>query len=513
MDPVDWAAQLEDRFYNNHIFKEQRTIIPENEPKAAPVTIDTAFQDKDKVSDDLAEPLEGLQKICIKKPAHFTSISQDTISMMLQDKVTRARQYREDATTDVKTVPVEEISQELVGSAPEQGVSDTTKLTDEASVVVPIEVTTSPIMAAGPEESSLEVTTSQAAAVAPEGSPGEITETQPITEASVPREIEDTASEFVADASNRGPLEETTPQVIAAPLEGESKEDEPTQMIATTSAQDEKIPSSKEPSADTHLNEDEAAVIIQSAYRGYSTRKTKKETATPPPDEADGDLFTEAYPGTDGIDYSSGEELAFTEEENTNVEEGVEITHEETQSRMGTSSLHSTVKDGTTETNICAAELGSPIGAVNITADADICRSELQSVMKEDNKREPDMATEMAGHDICETELDQKDVFEDTSGSTANVDTEPGFVERKDSSHEDNKSNEIDIKSQDEPTDNTVEEAARQHEVSGVLTDSQDQENVDQKHTEVITEADLEGNDNPSTDESRSAEEGSNIVE
>ncbi|XP_078282750.1 uncharacterized protein LOC144608646 [Rhinoraja longicauda] len=469
IDPAEWAAQLEDRFYNNHIFKEKRTSIPENEPKAAPLTIDTAFQDKDKISEDLTDSLVGMQKICLKKPAHFTSFSQETISMMLQDKEMHSKQSvvtREDAATSaaVEKVPTEELSQALVEYIPEQvWVAVDSPLTAEALVEAPIEGTTAPITAAGPEEISLEATTSQEVAVAPEGSPVEMTETQPITEAPVPGEIEATASELVTDASKRGSLEETTSQVIAAPSEEESKEDEAAQMIATTSAQDqeETIPSSQEPSADANLKENEAAVIIQSAYRGFSTRKSLKEIAAPPPDVADDDLFTEACPDPDGIDYSSGEELAFTEEETTNVEDAVEITHEEPQSRMGASSLRSTVKGGTAEINICAAELGSPIRVENITADADICRSELQSVMKEDNKSEPHMDTEMAGHDICGTELDRKDVFEATSGSTANVDicgTEQGFVERKDTG------NEIDIKPQDEPGDNTIEEAAHQRE-------------------------------------------------
>ncbi|XP_069750616.1 calcium-binding tyrosine phosphorylation-regulated protein-like isoform X2 [Narcine bancroftii] len=294
IDPADWAAQLEDRFYNNHIFKEKRTSIPEKEPKSALVTNDAEYQKKDESAVDQEEALEVLQKICINKPMYFTSISQQTISMMLQDKekhskhsVVRGEDGRTSAAVKVpRKGSLEEKSQVLTGAAAEQGPLDDadSKMIAVATAEVPGKGPTPEITAA--EENALEGMTPQVIAVGPEESPLEKTDSQVISTTSKQGELEVNAPVMITVAPEQESLEETASQQISASLEKESKEQTTGQMITTGSAEDEeeKMQSSEEPQMDTHVNEEQAAVIIQSTYRGYRTRKKLEEDAPIPPE-------------------------------------------------------------------------------------------------------------------------------------------------------------------------------------------------------------------------------------
>ncbi|XP_059813265.1 sperm surface protein Sp17 [Hypanus sabinus] len=641
IDPADWAAQLEDRFYNNHVFKEKQTPKPENEPKSAPVPVDTVHQEKGEDVLDQPQHVKGLRKICIKKP------DQQTVSTMHQDEEWLSKQPGVSGLTDKTTsriiepkeVPLEEKSQVLTGAALEQDPLDDT--VSKAPAEATMEDTTSQLTGAGTEVGLLEDAPTQVTGATPAASSLAMTDIQEISATSEQGQMEGTASGVIAatlekihqknsassmmlapsktvseedtapqmittasavgqeenieelptdeewlskqpgvsgltdkttprliepneepleeksqvltgaaleqdplddtvskapveatmedttlqltgagteggllvgtnseviivvqpagslevtdtqviSTTSEGQLEGTTSEVIAAtpeaaifkksassmmsaPSEAVSKEDIASQIIITTSAdgQEEKIQTTDELPWNTSKNEDHAAAVIQSVYRGYSTRKKLKENASSYP-ETDDDLFTEACPRPNGIRNSSGEELAVSEGENINFENALAMTGEKTKSRMGVDGLHTTAKNGTTEISICAAELGSPLVKENINTDADICGAELQSVMKEDNK------SEMAGYNICGTELDQKDFSEAPSSSTVNVDicgTELGFVVGKDAGREDNKSNETDIKPQDEPAVKVTEEAPHQQEVSGVLNDRED---------------------------------------
>ncbi|XP_072885842.1 uncharacterized protein [Hemitrygon akajei] len=623
IDPADWAAQLEDRFYNNHVFKEKQTPKPENEPKSAPVPAATVHQEKGEGVLDQAQHVKGLRKICIKKP------DQQTVSMMQQDEEWLSKQPAVSGLTDKTTSrliepkeePLEEKSQVLTGAALEQGPLDDT--VSKAPVEATMEDTTSQITGEGTEVGLLEGAPTQVTGGTPTASSLAMTDIQEISATSEQGQMEGTASGVIAatlekihqkisassmmlapsetvseentapqmittvsadgqeeniqsidelpmdeewlskqpwvsgladkttprliepkeepleeksqvltgaaleqdplddtvsktpveammedttlqltgagslevtdtqviSTTSEGQLEGTASEVIAAtpeaaifkksaslmmsaPSEAVSKEDIASQIIITASAdgQEEKIQSTDELPWNPSKNEDHAAAVIQSVYRGYSTRKKLKENASSYP-ETDDDLFTEACPRPNGIRNSSGEELAFSEGENINFENALAMTGEKTKSRMGVDGLHTTAKNGIAEISICAAELGSPLVKENINTDADICGAELQSVMKEDNK------SEVAGYNICGTELDQKDFSEAPSSSTVNVDisgTELGFLVGKDAGREDNKSNETDIKPQDEPAVKVTEEAPHQQEVSGVLNARED---------------------------------------
>ncbi|XP_042199926.1 sperm surface protein Sp17 [Callorhinchus milii] len=74
VDPADWAARLEDRFYNNHIFKEKVVHVVKEE-QVLPETISTAYLEKDDMAKvDTSGSLE--KKVvakCIKKPVQGTT--------------------------------------------------------------------------------------------------------------------------------------------------------------------------------------------------------------------------------------------------------------------------------------------------------------------------------------------------------------------------------------------------------------------------------------------------------
>ncbi|XP_067827145.1 calcium-binding tyrosine phosphorylation-regulated protein-like isoform X2 [Heptranchias perlo] len=511
IDPADWAAQLEDRFYNNHIFKEKRTTTPED--KAPPETIDTAYKEKDvdAIITGMSESREGTQKKCVKKPMHFTSISKMTISMMLEDAEIDALSPKE---------------------APAEGAVDETAVPmTEEPAEAPKEVTAPLMIEAAPAETPKEVTAPLMIEAAPGEGPKEDTAPLMIETAQAEAPKEDTAPLMVEAAPEEGPKEDTAPLMVeAAPEEG-PKEDTASVTIeaVATGEEIEQIQTPEEPLVlekqedTTSSNKEQAAVIIQATYRGYRTRKKLKDEMSSSPDQAENELFTEDYPGTDGSEYSSGEELTFAEEDNVSFAEALGVSHEEPKSRM--EGNVSTTKVDTAPVNICATELGSPLEKENFQAfntDVDICGAELQTDTTEDNKSEPNIDTETAGHDICGTELDQKNLFEATFSCTANVDisgTElEGFVAGKDTGNETSEDTKIDIELQGEPGDEIIEEAVHHYEagVSGTVEDSEGQVDESQKNTEDIKEesklmAYTKDNDNPPTEENLDAEGDSSM--
>ncbi|XP_062894857.1 uncharacterized protein spa17 [Mobula hypostoma] len=392
-----------------------------SEEDTAPQMITTASADDQEEKIQSIEELPTDEEWLSKQPG-VSGLTDETISRLIEPK--------EDQ--------LEEKYQVLTGAAPEQGPLDDT--VSKAPGDVLMEDTTLQITGAGTEGG----TNSEVVIVAQTASSLEVTDTQIFSTTSEQGQLEDTASGVIPATPETTIFKNSASSVMSAPSEAVSKEGTASHIITTASAdgQEEKIQSTEELPTSTSKNEDHAAVVIQSVYRGYSTRKKLNKNASSHP-ETDDDLFTEACPSPCGIRNSSGEELAFSEGENINFEKALGMAGEKTKSRMGVDGLHAT------EINICAAELGSPLVKENINTDADICGAELQSVMKGDNKSEPDMATEMAGYDICGTELDQKDFSEAPASSTVNVDicgTELGFVIGKDAGREDNKSNQTDIK-------------------------------------------------------------------
>ncbi|XP_067909959.1 fibrous sheath CABYR-binding protein-like isoform X2 [Heterodontus francisci] len=487
---------------------------------------------------------------CINVPKDLSFISKQTISMILKEREKEGWSLklapklddtaspttqepaigpREDKSPQIIEAAPEEGSWEamaplMIEAAPEEGPSeDTAPLMIEAAPEEgPWEDTASVMIEATPEEGPSEDTAPLMIEAAPEQGPSEDTASLMIEAAPEQGPSEDTASLMIEAAPEQGPSEDTASLMIeAAPEEDLTMETAPTEEAIEQVQSPEELPVMDNEEETRNPAEQQAAVIIQSTYRGYSTRKKLKEES-PSPTEADNDLFTEQYPGTDGSEYNSGEELTFAEDKNVSFGEATGISHEEPKSRL--EGNVSAAKVDTAQVNICAAELGSLMEKVNFNMDVDICGSELQPDTKEDNKSEPDMTTETAGQNICGTELDQKDFFEATSHYVANVDicsTElESFATGKDTGDETNEGTEIDIEAHGELGDEVTEEAVHHYEVgvSGTEENTQDQVNESQKSTKDIKEepklmADTKDNDNPPTAENQDAEGDSSMIE
>ncbi|XP_078387709.1 uncharacterized protein LOC144669167 [Cetorhinus maximus] len=545
IDPAKWAEQLEDRFYNNHVFKEIRKEIPEDEVKAPPVTINTAFEEKDITIPANLEGTEGKQGKCIRVPKDFSFISKETISMILEDSFLKSSKHLSSSVVyDTATLTITDLE-----TSPQEGTS--TQVYEVASDDGPSEATTPVLIEAAPDDGSSEVTTPVMIEAAPDDGPGEFsallmieaapddgpseftaprmieaapddgpseTTTPPMTEAvAEERPMEDTSPQMIEAAADEGPGEDTTSQIIeGTPQEGLIIEILPTAGEIEQFQSPEELPVMEKEEDTRNPAEEHAAVVIQSAYRGYSERKKLKEESRNPT-EADNDN-EEEYPVTDGSEYNSGEELTFAEDENVSFLEAVGVNHEEPTSRLEGNG--STAQLDIAQGNICATELSSLLENFNFNADVDVCAAELQQDTKDDNKSESDMATEEAGKNICGTELDQKDFFEPTTIGAANVDiygTElEGFVAEKDTDDETKEGTEIAIEPPDELGDEVTEEAVPHYEVgvSGTVENTQDQVDEGPKSTrDIMGKSELIADDNLPTAENQDAEGDSSILE
>ncbi|XP_038635760.1 sperm surface protein Sp17 [Scyliorhinus canicula] len=249
IDPSEWGAQLEDRFYNNHIFKEIRTKIPDVEPKS-PETISTVFQEKDIPS---ASKLEGpiAQRKCIKVPKDFSFMSKETISMILEDSFLKS-------------------SKNLQSSA----VYDSTSLTPKESETGPQEMPSAQIVEVADEDHSEAILPLMIEAP-PDDIPSEAKDILMIEAAPG----EDATPQIEAEA-HESPSDDTTAQII----EGTTEEVPITETTPTAGEMEEAEPPEELPVTEMGTesrNEEHAAVVIQSTYRGYSVRKKLKEE---PPD-------------------------------------------------------------------------------------------------------------------------------------------------------------------------------------------------------------------------------------
>ncbi|GCB63170.1 hypothetical protein scyTo_0000120 [Scyliorhinus torazame] len=489
VDAAEWGGQLEDRFYNNHIFKEIRTKIPDVEPKP-PETIDTVFQEKDI---PVASKLEGLgaQRKCIKVPKDFSFMSKETISMILEDSFLKA-------------------SKNLQSSA----VYDSTNLTPQESETGPQEEPSAQIVEVAADEDHNKAILPLMIEAPPDDVPSEPKD--PLMIEAAPEE--DATPQMIEAEADEHPSDDTTAQII----EGTTKEVPITETTPTAGEMEQAELPEELPGMEMRKEskiEEHAAVVIQSTYRAYSARKKIKEEP-PDPTEADDALFAVEYPVTDGSEYNSGEELTFAEDENVSFLETAGVSHEECKSRLEGNA--STDKLDTAQVNVCATELSCDPGKVHFTADIDICGEELQQDTNKGSKSEADMTTEAAGDNICGTELDQKDLIEPTSVGTVNVDicaTElEGFVAEEETGNEIKEGTEIDVEPSDEPGDEVTKEALPHGGVSGAVESTQDQLDESPKGTRDIEEksklmVDDKDNDNPPTTENPDAEGDSSMLE
>ncbi|XP_048418126.1 sperm surface protein Sp17 isoform X2 [Stegostoma tigrinum] len=521
IDPADWAAKLEDRFYNNHVFKEVRKSIPADEEKQPPITIDTAYQEKDLTVTDNPEDSEGSQRKCIKVPKDLSFISKETISMILEDSFLKSSKHAPPGVEDVRDTlatpesekgPQEDTSIQVVEASPIEGQSE---------VIFPL------MIEAAPEEDQGEVTSPLMIEAAPEEGQGEVTSPVMIEAAPEEGQGEVTSLVMVEAAPEEGQGEVASPLMIEAAPEEVLKMEEISQIIEgapeaalpmetprTEEAEEQTQPPEEHPVVgEVNPEEEHAATLIQSTFRGYSTRKKLKEDQ-PDPTEADNDLFV------DGSEYSSGEELTLAEEENTRLET-VGVILEEPMSELEGNG--STAKVDSAQINVCAVELSPMLDKVNSEADVDICGAELQPNANEDNKSESDTTTEAAGQNIYGTELDQKNLFEPTPNVAANVDIHDteleGLVAEKDS-NDTEEVTEIKIDSPGEPNDQVTDKVVSQGEVgeSKTAENPQDQEDKSLKSTKDIEAeseftADTKGIENPPTAENQDCEGGSSTLE
>ncbi|XP_072449222.1 uncharacterized protein [Chiloscyllium punctatum] len=466
IDPADWAAKLEDRFYNNHVFKEVRKTIPDDEEKQPPVTIDTAYQEKDLTVTDKLEDTVGSLSKCIKVPKDLSFISKETISMIIEDSFLKGSKHAPPSVADVTA--------SLSTQEPGKGPQDTSSIE---------------IVEASPGEGQGEIIAPLMIEAAPEEGQGEVA--TPLMIEAAPEELlkmEETSQ--IIDSAPEAVLPMETPQTGEPEEQAQSSEEHPVVN-------------------EGNPEEEHAAVLIQSTFRGYSTRKKLKEDQLDPT-QADNDLFG------DGSEYISGEEFTFAEEETADLE-AAGVIHEEFITELEDNG--STARDDIGQINICATELDPMLDNICSIADVDICSAELQPDTNKDNKWESEMTTEAAREDICGTELDQKNSFEPALDIAANVDIcdaeLAGLVAEKDT-NDTEEGTEIDLDPRGGPSDQVTDKVISHYEVEESETIENPQDLVDKilKSTRAIEEeSDAKSIESLPTAESQDAEGGSSTLE